>query len=274
MHSLRFIKLIGIFSLCLVLIGPMSSSPITPLATADEMRSEAATAGDQIIAAHYTGRADQVAALNISAARPLSLTAADLDEDGILDVIADYTSIGGVAQSGLLSLQRGNAAAIYPYGDVAHAQRAAGTFTDAPVLPEAVLIGLAETPNFLAASDFDGDGHADILAGAAGSRTLYLLQGDAHGELAPARPIALPGQLSGLIAGEFDAPDGLAEVLVALDGPDGSQLAIFASPYGALTTTAQPTLVPLPARRWIWRSVTSLAIHGPLLPCWRAINSC
>ena len=234
MHISRFIKRIGIFGLCSLLIWLLFYSRVAPVATASDIRLGTVVGDLQPMAARDTEPTDLVALLNNSATRPLSLAAADLDEDGILDVIAGYRVSGGAANPGLLSVQRGNAAALYPNGAEAQAQHAAGTYTDVPILLDKALTSLPEAPDFLAAADFNGDGHADVLTGAAGNRVLYLLQGDGRGRLAAARPIALPGRLSGLVAGEFDAPDGLPEVLVALDGLDGARLAIFASPQGAL----------------------------------------
>ena len=88
--------------------------------------------------------------------------------------------------------------------------------------------------------------HADVLTGRLGGSKLYLLSGDGQGGFLEQRLIALPGSLTALKTGELDTPDGRDEVLAALDGDDGPQLVIFASPYGSLSA-AKPTILRLPA---------------------------
>ncbi len=198
------------------------------------------------VATQYSGPLDLVAQMNLNTAQPLSLAAADLDEDGIEDVVAGYRPGGWPAGGGILSVQRGNSAAIYPYGAEGRAMRAAGAFTDALLLPEARLSSLPDQPTFLQAADFDGDGHADVLAGAAGSSALYLLTGDGQGQLSAPRRVELPGQLSALKSGEFDAHDGVVEILAGLNSPAGPRILIIASPFGALSAASTRVEVPLP----------------------------
>ncbi len=191
---------------------------------------------------HFSEPAELASYLVQEAASPLSLASADLDEDGMPDVIAGYGSAGG----GLLTVQRGNVDAIYPNSPEAQRRRAAGAFKSIPFLSTGTVIDLPAAPDLLAGGDFDGDGHADVLAGRLGGNTLYLLSGDGRGGFLAQRLIALPGNLTALKAGEFDTPDGMNEVLAALDGNDGPQLAIFASPHGALSTS-KPAIQRLPA---------------------------
>src|SRR5947209_2427739 len=57
-----------------------------------------------------------------SQAQPLALASADLDEDGVADLISAYRG----AHGGLLSLHRGNVDAIYPNSPEARHRKASG----------------------------------------------------------------------------------------------------------------------------------------------------
>src|SRR5438045_1866805 len=69
-----------------------------------------------------TSFAGQQQALEQNTARPLSLTAADFDEDGIPDLISGYGDSG----RGIVTLLRGNVDAIYPNAPEAKQGRANG----------------------------------------------------------------------------------------------------------------------------------------------------
>src|SRR3989442_7139836 len=58
----------------------------------------------------YLGAAKLTRALEQNLAQPLALAAGDFDEDGLPDLVSGYRSAG----DGLLTLPRGNIAAIYP----------------------------------------------------------------------------------------------------------------------------------------------------------------
>src|SRR5512143_1600462 len=161
MHILR-LRLIGIICLCGLLIWQPVLSQAAPVASSNGLRP---------IVTRYSGPADLVAMFDQNAVQPLSLATADLDEDGISDVIAGYRTSDGTV--GSLATQRGNTAALYPYSAEAHAQRAAAAFSDAPLLPDVTLTRLPEAPTFLVSGDFNGDGHADVLAAATGGQALY-----------------------------------------------------------------------------------------------------
>ena len=60
--------------------------------------------------ATYSGPADLTHALQSNQARPLTLAAADFDEDGAPDLVSGYATESG----GLLTVQRGNGDALYP----------------------------------------------------------------------------------------------------------------------------------------------------------------
>ncbi len=147
-------------------------------------------------------------------ARPLSLAATDLDANGAIEIVAGYVSDAG----GLVVVYR---------------DAAAQTF----VLPAA--------PDFLYAGDFDAQGGNDLIAAARGGEALWLLPGDAAGNLGTPQAISLPGQITALTAGEFGRPDGLDDLAIGITGPDGAQLLILTGADGA--QAALPERYPLPA---------------------------
>jgi CSLREA domain-containing protein len=187
-------------------------------------------------------------ALEQRQASPLSLASEDFDEDGVPDLITGYAAPSG----GILTLRRGNVDSILPHSYEARKRKANGTFTDSPFLSTATVFGLPQGPNLLGTGDFDADGHMDLVAATLGGNLLYLLSGDGRGGLSSARPISLPGQVTALVAGEINRPDGLADLVVGIAGSDGPKALVFEGPEGALR--ARPEAFALPSQ------ATSLAL--------------
>ena len=196
----------------------------------------------------YTGPAELTRLLERNEARALSLCSADFDEDGVPDLISGYAGPTG----GIITLLRGNVDSIYPNAPEAQHRRAEGTFTDAPFLSPAFVVGLPEAAEFIGAGDFDGDGHWDVVAGARGSDKLSLMSGDGKGGLRETKRIALPGGVTAMVAGEINRRDGLDDVVVGVSGKQGSRVLVFEGPEGALR--ANPEVFDLPAE------ATSLAL--------------
>ena len=184
-----------------------------------------------------TGRGQELAIQS----SPLALSSADLDEDGMPDLVCGYSNAGG----GLVTLYRGHIAALYPHSPEAQQLQARGEFTDAPFLSSTRTFTIPEAPDFVGTGDFDADGHWDIVTAARGSHHLYLLRGDGHSGLAPARAITLTGRVTTLTTGEINRADGLTDVVVGTMGEQGPQVLIFEGPDGALK--AQPEIFSLPA---------------------------
>lgn len=207
-------------------------------------------------------------------AEPLTLAAADFDEDGAADLISGYIGPGG----GILTLRRGNPLSVHSSlalrasdinqaapspGDVmdirssfliAPADRQISSFAGAtiPFHLDAQLYPIPESPDFLTTGDFNADGHDDVAVAARGSRHLYWLAGNGSGTLGLAQAIELNGGVTGMAVGEINRADGLADLAVGIDGPDGPALLLFESPRGALCS--EPIVIPLSGQ------VTSLAI--------------
>jgi hypothetical protein len=182
-------------------------------------------------------------ALEQNQAEPLSLAAADFDEDGVPDLITGYRFDGG----GIVTLLRGNVDSIYPNSPEAVERRAAGTFTEAPFLSPARVFNTSVAADFVGTGDFDADGHWDVLVAQRGGRSLSLLAGDGHGGFAMPKEIALPGSISAFTTGEINRADGSADVVVGIEGEQGPQLLVFEGPEGALKATPEVLSLSAPA---------------------------
>ena len=174
------------------------------LIAAPEVAAPEVAAGVTVGANLVFAWADQRSALRPSdtSAEPRSLAAADFDGDGVTDLVLGLETPRGAR----VALHRGDPRALRS------ARRAADPFLAPPALIE-----LPEVPRFLAAGDFDADGHAD-LAAAGTEEALVFLAGDGTGTFATPEIIALPGRVTAMVAGELHRPDGLPELVVGVAG--------------------------------------------------------
>ncbi|MEO8434725.1 MAG: CSLREA domain-containing protein [Pyrinomonadaceae bacterium] len=189
----------------------------------------------------YEGPQELRQLLEQNQAQPLSVAAADFDEDGVPDLISGY----GYEDRGLVTVLRGNVDAIYPNTPEAQQRKSKGTFTSAPFLSPARVFAVDRRGDFIGAGDFDGDSHWDIVVASRVTRSLHLLPGDGHGGFAPAREIVLPGVVTALTTGEINRRDGLTDVVVGITNETQSQVLVFEGPNGALR--AAPETFNMPA---------------------------
>jgi uncharacterized repeat protein (TIGR01451 family)/CSLREA domain-containing protein len=251
-----YTRILMVVALLVTLLAPLPGRAASQPAPGVRVAVEAAGRGNPWInlrdgvalPAAYDGPGAAVQAMADGQAQPLSLAAADFDEDGVPDLVAGYAGPEG----GLLALYRGNVDSLYPRSPEAQARREAGTFTDAAFLTPARVFEAPAAPDFLAAGDFDNDGHWDVVLAARNEATLTLLPGDGQGGLEAARAVTLPGGVTALLAGEVNRRDGLVDLAVGIDGPDGAGVLIFQGPRGALLSAPQAVAAPA--------AVTGLAI--------------
>lgn len=188
----------------------------------------------EAVATRYEGKAKVLDRL-AGGGGARAVAAGDFDEDGVPDLaVAVETSSGSV-----LVLYRGNVDAVYPNTLAAKRRRAVGEAMDSPFLLPARVRATPANPNYLAAGDFDADGHLDLMAASIGDDTLYLHWGDGQGGFAPAILIRLPGELTALTSGEVNRRDGLADVVTAVQTTKGPRLLIFEDPGGGVCSAAR-----------------------------------
>jgi hypothetical protein len=194
------------------------------------------------VVTNYSGNAAASSALMQRQARPVSLNSGDFDEDGVPDLVAGYSTGSG----GILSIQRGNINALWPYGD------AARSGPPPSFLPQARTFALPESPDFIATGDFDADGHLDVVIAQIGSSAIYFLRGDGHGGLGQPQRISLPGQITAMASGDINRRDGLDDLIITVNAASGAQALVLESPNGAVR--AAPEIISLPS------GATSIAI--------------
>jgi hypothetical protein len=189
----------------------------------------------------YTGDANAVETLTKGLAKPLALTSADYDEDGVIDAVAGYAGPKG----GIIVLWRGNADAIYPNSPEAQLHKKQGTFTNSPYLSPALVFEAPANPEFLAAGDFDADGHQDLLMTSRDSSQLALIKGTGKAGFESTAWIALPGNVTALAVGDVNRGDGLPDIVVATATSGIARMLVFESLDGALK--GQPEVFALSA---------------------------
>jgi len=200
------------------------------------------TNGHEVLTS-YAGPENLQAALEQDRAEPLSLAAADFDEDGVPDLVTGYSHDG----RGIVSLRRGNVDSIYPHSPEAKQSEIAGNFTTGPFLSTAHVFQVPIAPDFIGTGDFDADGHWDVVVAARGKEFLSLLRGNGRGNFGVPNDIRLPGAVTALITGEINRADGLADVVVAVDGEGGAKALVYEGPAGALKAAPESFQLPAPA---------------------------
>jgi hypothetical protein len=158
------------------------------------------------------------------ATHPVSVASADFDEDGVPDLVSGYATGGG----GTITVQRGNGAALWPYG------AALRNGPPPAFLPQARSFSLPESPDFLVTGDFDADGHLDVVAAHRGSGALYFLKGDGSGGFLKPKRVAIDGSITAMISGEINRADGLADIVIGVNTANGARVLVFESPRGAV----------------------------------------
>jgi hypothetical protein len=170
----------------------------------------------------------------VNGGEPLALASGDFDQDGMPDLVSAFRSGNG----GVISVYRGNVAALWSYG------AAVGTASPSALFPKARTFAVPETPDFVVTGDFDADGHWDIVTAQRGSSNLYFLSGNGHGGFAAAKRLPVAGSITAMISGEINRPDGLPDIILAVTTPAGARALVLESPNGAVN--AQPEVFKLP----------------------------
>jgi CSLREA domain-containing protein/uncharacterized repeat protein (TIGR01451 family) len=171
--------------------------------------------------------------------QPLSLASADINLDGFPDLISGHAVSGG----GVVTLRLGNPEAFAPTRRQTIQAIANGQYPS-PFVSETTVFETPEAPEFLAAGDFDRDGHLDILTAARGSGALYMLPGDGNHGFGTPRAVSLPGRLTAMTTGQKTQTDGWPDVVVGIVGDDGPALIVYETKHGVLASAAPIYALP------------------------------
>jgi fimbrial isopeptide formation D2 family protein/uncharacterized repeat protein (TIGR01451 family) len=131
-------------------------------------------------------------------AQPLSMASADIDGDGIADLVVGYSAPGG----GAIALHRGNLDAFAPQSDASFQAIGRGEFPS-PFLPEANTFSVPVVPDFIAVGNFVSAGYQDLVIAARGGNAIYILPGDGKGNFGAPQVLGLPGGITSLAEGKL-----------------------------------------------------------------------
>ncbi|HZS29126.1 MAG TPA: CSLREA domain-containing protein, partial [Candidatus Angelobacter sp.] len=153
-----------------------------------------------------------------TAGQPISLLTADVDEDGVPDLLVGY--------NGYLGIQRGNVDAFAPQSDASFQAITHGQFP-APFLPQQAVLSTPVNPDFIAVGHFTPSGHNDLVIAAKGSSALYVFAGDGTGNFASPEEVKLPGGVTVMAGGDLGQVQPFKQIVVGMNAASGPELAIF-----------------------------------------------
>ncbi len=173
-------------------------------------------------------------------AQSRSAASADLNWDSHPDLVVGYASGDG----GLVAIHLANPEAFGPHRVETLQGIAAGQFPESFV-PDATVHAVPEAADFVALGDFDRDGRVDLLTAKRGGTSLHLLSNNGTDGFEAAQAIALPGDVTALVAGRFDPSDETQDLAIAVSGPAGPRVLVYASARSI--ADVEPLAYPVPS---------------------------
>ena len=166
-------------------------------------------------------------------AQALSMATADVDGDGVADLIAGFSAPGG----GAIVVHRGNLDAFAPQSDASFQAIGRGQFP-APFLPNAQVISIPVRPDFMALGSFTPSGHQDLVVASLGGSSLYVFPGDGKGAFGVPQTVALSGGITAMAAENLVRGSPYSNLVVGTATPQSSSLLVFSGSEQGLASPA------------------------------------
>src|SRR5258708_456294 len=176
----------------------------------------------QALKVKHSGDPGAVQALATGLAQPLAVASADVDGDGVADLLVGYSAPAG----GIIAVHRGNLDAFAPQSQASWQAIAEGRFPS-PFLTDVQVFNVPVRPDFLATGNFTGSGYTDIVIASRGGNALYVFSGDGKGKFANPQIIKLSGSVTALATGQFGPAGGFTSLIVGVTGPQKSSLSLY-----------------------------------------------
>jgi uncharacterized repeat protein (TIGR01451 family) len=169
-----------------------------------------------------TGSAGLAQSVTAGQAQPLAMAAADVDSDGIADLVAGFSAPGG----GSIVIHRGNLDAFAPQSNASFQAIGRGQFP-APFLPNAKVVSIPVRPDFMALGSFTPGGQQDLVVAARGGNSLYVFPGDGKGNFGSPQIVSLPGGVTAMGAQRLLRTVSFSNLVVGVATPKSSSLLVF-----------------------------------------------
>jgi uncharacterized repeat protein (TIGR01451 family) len=175
------------------------------------------------------------------APQPVAMANGDFDQDGVSDLAVGFSA----GSASFIAIHRGNLDAFAPQSEASFQAIAHNQFPS-PFLPEAQTFAVPVSPDYIAAGDFTGHGHTDLVVASRGGSTLYVFTGDGKGLFSAGQTINLPGGVTSLGAGGLGRSVPVSNLLVGVSSPRQTFLAVYGvGPQGLGPVAAFPLSAPV-----------------------------